>query len=59
MQDSTPLSIRLLIVDANPETVQTVQKLLHFERDIQVIDVASTGREAIARPRRCTLMSCS
>ena len=41
--------IRLLIVDDMPDTATNVQKLLRFERDIQVVGVASSGREAIAR----------
>lgn len=41
--------IRLLIVDDMPEMAQNVQKLLHFERDIQVIGTAANGREAIAK----------
>jgi pilus assembly protein CpaE len=50
MQDSRQgARIRLLIVDDVPETAQNVQKLLYFEHDIQVIGVASSGREAIAK----------
>jgi pilus assembly protein CpaE len=41
--------IRLLIVDDMPDTAQNVQKLLHFERDIQVVGVATSGRDAIAK----------
>lgn len=41
--------IRLLIVDDIPDTAQNVQKLLYFERDIQVVGVASNAREAIAK----------
>jgi pilus assembly protein CpaE len=41
--------IRLLIVDDIPETAQNVQKLLYFERDIQVVGVAGSAREAIAK----------
>ncbi len=41
--------IRLLIVDDMPDTSQNIQKLLRFERDIQVAGVASSGREAIAK----------
>jgi pilus assembly protein CpaE len=44
-----PRRIRLLIVDDMPDMAQNVQKLLHFERDIQVVGVASSGREAIAK----------
>lgn len=41
--------IRLLIVDDVPDTAQNVQKLLYFEHDIQVIGVAGSAREAIAK----------
>ncbi len=41
--------IRLLIVDDIPDTAQNVQKLLYFERDIQVVGVAANAREAIAK----------
>jgi pilus assembly protein CpaE len=41
--------IRLLIVDDIPDTAQNVQKLLYFERDIQVVGVAGNAREAIAK----------
>lgn len=41
--------IRVLIVDDMPETVQIVQKLLLFERDIRVVGTAAGGREAIAK----------
>ncbi|MEO7002031.1 MAG: response regulator [Ktedonobacterales bacterium] len=44
-----PPIIRVLIVDDVPETVQIVQKLLLFERDIRVVGAASGGREAIAK----------
>ncbi len=50
MQDPRNHSrIRLLIVDDVPDTAQNVQKLLYFERDIQVVGVAGSGREAIAK----------
>src|SRR5215472_10540287 len=41
--------IRLMIVDDVPDTTENVQKLLYFERDIQVIATAMSGREAIAK----------
>lgn len=41
--------IRLLIVDDMPDMAQNVQKLLHFERDISVVGVATSGRDAIAK----------
>lgn len=37
----------MLIVDDMAETAQNVQKLLHYERDIKVVGIASSGREAI------------
>lgn len=48
--DATPSrTIRLLIVDDAPETVQNIKKLLRYEREVQVVGVAAGGREAIAR----------
>ncbi len=44
--------IRLMIVDDVPDTTENVQKLLYFERDIQVIATATSGREAIAKAGR-------
>ncbi len=41
--------IRLMIVDDVPDTTENVQKLLYFERDIQVIATAASGQEAIAK----------
>jgi pilus assembly protein CpaE len=50
MQDSRNHGrIRLLVVDDVPDTAQNVQKLLYFERDIQVVGVAGNAREAIAK----------
>jgi pilus assembly protein CpaE len=40
--------IRLLIVDDMPDMAQNVRKLLHFEKDIEVIGVAASGRDAIS-----------
>ncbi len=45
----SPDGIRLLIVDDMAETAQNVQKLLHFERDIRVVGIAASGREAIQK----------
>ncbi len=45
----SPKRIRLLIVDDMPDMAQNVQKLLHFERDIQVVGTAHSGRDAIAK----------
>ena len=39
--------IRVLIVDDIPETRENVRKLLFFEKDIEVVATASTGKEAI------------
>ena len=44
--------IRLMIVDDVPDTTENVQKLLYFERDIQVIATAASGQEAIAKAGR-------
>ncbi len=44
-----PDTIHLLIVDDMAETAQNVQKLLHFERDIRVVGIAASGREAIQK----------
>lgn len=43
--------IRLMIVDDVPDTAQNLQSLLRYESDIQVVGVATSGREAIARAR--------
>ena len=40
-------NIRVLIVDDLPETRENVRKLLQFEQDIEVINQAGTGEEAI------------
>lgn len=40
-------SIRVLIVDDLPETRENVRKLLQFEQDVEVINQAGTGEEAI------------
>lgn len=47
-----PGRIRLLIVDDMPDMAQNVQKLLHFERDIQVVGVATSGRDAINKAQQ-------
>src|SRR5215469_17296359 len=39
-------SIRLLVVDDSPDMVRNVQKLLHFEQDIQVVGAASNAEDA-------------
>lgn len=40
--------IRVLIVDDIAETRDNLEKLLFFEKDIEVVGKASTGREAVA-----------
>ncbi len=40
-------NIRVLIVDDLPETRENVRKLLQFEQDIEVINQAGTGEQAI------------
>ncbi len=42
-----PDKIRVLIVDDLPETRENVRKLLQFEQDIEVINQAGTGEQAI------------
>src|SRR5690242_20790087 len=41
-------TIRVLIVDDIAETRDNLEKLLFFEKDIEVVAKASTGREAVA-----------
>jgi pilus assembly protein CpaE len=43
--------IKVLIVDDIPETCDYLSKLLHFERDIQVVGTANSGKESISRTR--------
>lgn len=45
---SEPGKIRVLIVDDITETRDNLEKLLFFEKDIEVIAKAGTGREAVA-----------
>lgn len=40
-------TMKVLIVDDIPETREMLQKLLTFEKDIEVIGIAATGREAL------------
>lgn len=40
-------NIRVLIVDDLPETRENVRKLLQFEQDIEVVNQAGTGEQAI------------
>lgn len=44
-------NIRVLIVDDLPETRENVRKLLQFEQDIEVINQAGNGEEAIEMAR--------
>jgi pilus assembly protein CpaE len=41
--------IRLMIVDDVPDTAENVINLLYFERDIEVVATAHSGRDAIAK----------
>src|SRR5262245_43794334 len=44
--------IRIIIVDDIAETRDNLEKLLFFEKDIEVVGKASSGREAIALARQ-------
>ena len=44
-------TIRVLLVDDIPEVRENLRKLLYFERDIEVVGVATNGEEAIAQAR--------
>lgn len=46
------LVIRVLIVDDIAETRDNLEKLLFFEKDIQVVAKAGTGREAVAMAKQ-------
>jgi pilus assembly protein CpaE len=43
--------IKVLIVDDIPETCDYLSKLLHFERDIQVVGTAGSGQQGIAKAK--------
>lgn len=43
--------IRVLIVDDIPETCDYLSKLLHFERDIQVVGTAGSGTQGVAKSK--------
>jgi pilus assembly protein CpaE len=43
--------IKILIIDDIPETCDYLSKLLHFERDIQVIGTANSGEQGLAKAR--------
>jgi len=43
--------IKVLIVDDIPETCDYLSKLLHFERDIQVVGTAGSGRQGVDRAK--------
>ncbi|MBN2555326.1 MAG: response regulator [Anaerolineales bacterium] len=47
MVETADDAIRVLIVDDIAETRENIRKLLQFEPDIEVVDAASTGIEAI------------
>lgn len=42
-----PKMIKVLIVDDIPETREMLKRILQFENDIQVVDAAETGRQAL------------
>jgi pilus assembly protein CpaE len=44
-------TIRVLLVDDIPEVRENLRKLLYFERDIEVVGIASNGEEAVAKAR--------
>jgi pilus assembly protein CpaE len=46
------MKIRVLIVDDIVETRENLEKLLFFEKDIEVVAKAGTGREAIAAAKQ-------
>ncbi len=43
--------IKILIVDDIPETCDYLSKLLHFERDIQVVGTANSGEQGLAKAK--------
>lgn len=43
--------IKVLIVDDIPETCDYLSKLLHFERDIQVVGTAGSGTQGLAKSK--------
>jgi pilus assembly protein CpaE len=49
---SDQAKIRIIIVDDIAETRDNLEKLLFFEKDIEVVGKASSGREAIAMARQ-------
>jgi len=44
--------IRVVIVDDIAETRENIRKLLQFEKDVEVVGAARTGREGIEVPVR-------
>lgn len=48
-RDEAKKRIRVLIVDDRPETQESLQKMLAFEPDMEVVGTASTGEAAIDR----------
>ncbi len=47
-------TIRVVIVDDVRETRENIRKLLQFEKDIEVVGVATTGREGIQMAREAS-----
>jgi len=52
MLENTEEKIRVLIVDDIPETRENLRKLLYFEKDIEVVGAATSGREGIEMARQ-------
>ena len=52
MLDPGTQKISLLIVDDIPETRENLRKLLYFENDIEIVGIASNGREAVEAARK-------
>lgn len=48
MPDAPAEKISVLIVDDIPETRENLKKLLFFEKDVEVVGTATSGREAVS-----------
>jgi len=46
-------TIRILIVDDNPETRESLKKMLYFEPDMEVVGTAESGEEGIELAKEC------
>jgi pilus assembly protein CpaE len=51
MSEGDKGQIRIIIIDDIPETCDYLSKLLHFERDIQVVGTGGSGAEGISRAK--------